>query len=387
MLKIFTEFQSKKEIIKEPFCNALDFDTKEDFGTQGGFSKENLLIFDDNLNAMRFLLQSDKIQKDYKNSVDLIYIDPPFATNNTFRMGSTISASLSANVAYSDKFSLDSYLEFLYYRLVLMREMLSEKGSIYVHTDSKVGHYVKILLDEVFGRECFINDITRVKCNPKNFAKKGYGNIKDNILFYAKSAEFIWNDINERVSEGDLAKRFNKRDERGAYTTIPLHAPGEVLNGQSGQEWRGLKPPKGRHWRCTLSELDRLQSEGLIEWSKNGNPRKKIYANDYKSKKIQDIWEFKDAQKVCYPTQKNTALLRQIILMSSNADSLVMDCFCGSGGFLREAFSLGRRFIGMDSSAEAVAINKEWIAKSACKCAMLRRAIPNAKATHETFAV
>ena len=377
MLEIFREFKSPKDFLQEPFNHAL----------QGDFSKENLLIFDDNLNAMRFLLQSDKIQKNYKNSVDLIYIDPPFATNNTFRMGSTVSASLSANVAYSDKFSLDSYLEFLYYRLVLMREMLSEKGSIYVHTDSKVGHYVKILLDEIFGRECFINDITRVKCNPKNFAKKGYGNIKDSVLFYVKNADFIWNDINERVSEGDLAKRFSKRDDRGAYTTIPLHAPGEVLNGQSGQEWRGLKPPKGRHWRCTLAELDRLQSEGLIEWSKNGNPRKKIYAKDYQSKKIQDIWEFKDSQKVCYPTQKNTALLRQIILMSSNADSLVMDCFCGSGGFLREAFGLGRRFIGIDSSAEAVRINKEWIDKSVCKCAVISKGTAISHTTHETFAV
>ena len=377
MFQIFTEFKSPKAFLQEPFNHAL----------QGDFNKENLLIFDDNLNAMRFLLQSDKAKKDYKNSVDLIYIDPPFATNNTFRMGSTVSASLSANVAYNDKFSLDSYLEFLYYRLILMREMLSKKGSIYVHTDCKIGHYVKILLDEVFGRGCFINDITRVKCNPKNFAKKGYGNIKDNILFYAKSAEFIWNEVSEKVAQSDLDKRFNKRDEKGAYTTIPLHAPGEVLNGQSGQEWMGLKPPKGRHWRCTLAELDRLQSEGLIEWSKNGNPRKKIYAKDYTEKKIQDIWEFKDAQKVCYPTQKNTALLHQIILMSSNEDSLVMDCFCGSGGFLREAFGLGRRFIGMDSSAEAVRINKELIDKGVCKCAVISKSTAISHTTHETFAV
>ena len=358
MLQIFTEFKSPKEFLQERYKNAL----------QGEFDKENLLIFDDNLNAMRFLLQSDKLQQNYKNSVDLIYIDPPFATNNTFRMGSTISASLSENIAYNDKFSLQSYLEFLYYRLILMREMLSQKGSIYVHTDCKIGHYVKILLDEIFGRECFVNDITRIKCNPKNFAKKGYGNIKDSVLFYSKGAEFIWNEISERVSEGDLAKRFSKRDEKGAYTTIPLHAPGETINGQSGEEWRGLKPPKGRHWRCTLAELDRLQKEGLIEWSKNGNPRKKIYAKDYKHKKIQDIWEFKDSQKVLYPTQKNSALLRQIIAMSSNENSLVMDCFCGSGGFLREALHLGRRFIGIDSSTEAMRINKEWIAKSACKC-------------------
>ena len=363
MLEIFKDFQSPKEFLQKPYKNAL----------QGKFDKKKLLIFDDNLNAMQFLLQSDKVQKDYKNSVDLIYIDPPFATNNTFRMGSTISASLSENVAYNDKFSLQSYLEFLYYRLILMREMLSDKGSIYVHTDSKVGHYVKILLDEIFGRERFINDITRIKCNPKNFAKKGYGNVKDSILFYSKSADFIWNEISEKGKESGLAKRFNKHEEKGAYTTIPLHAPGEVLNGQSGQEWNGLKPPKGRHWRCALSELDRLQSEGLIEWSKNGNPRKKIYAKDYTQKKIQDIWEFKDSQKVCYPTQKNSALLRQIILMSSNENSLVMDCFCGSGGFLREALNLGRNFIGIDESAEAITLNQQWIQENSAQCGFLEQ--------------
>mgnify|MGYP000667795494 FL=1 len=372
MFQIFNDFKSPKEFLQEPYKNAL----------QGDFSKSNLLIFDDNLNAMQFLLQ----EKAYKNALDLIYIDPPFATNNTFRMGSTISASLSANVAYDDKFSLETYLEFLYYRFILMREMLSEKGSIYVHTDSKIGHYVKIVLDEIFGKEHFINDITRIKCNPKNFAKKGYGNVKDSILFYSKGADFIWNEVSQKVSQSDLAKRFNKRDEKGAYTTIPLHAPGETKNGESGQEWNGLKPPKGRHWRCALSELDSLQKEGLIEWSKNGNPRKKIYAKDYGYKKIQDIWEFKDSQKVLYPTQKNTALLRQILLMSSNENSLVMDCFCGGGGFLQEASCLKRKFIGIDESAQAIAINKEWIIQNACECFIVekqKKYIRNVKALNQ----
>lgn len=372
MFQIFNDFKSPKEFLQEPYKNTL----------QGDFDKHNLLIFDDNLNAMQFLLQ----EKAYKNALDLIYIDPPFATNNTFRMGSTISASLSANVAYDDKFGLETYLEFLYYRFILMREMLSEKGSIYVHTDSKIGHYVKIVLDEIFGKERFINDITRIKCNPKNFAKKGYGNVKDSILFYSKGADFIWNEVSQKVSQSDLAKRFNKRDEKGAYTTIPLHAPGETKNGESGQEWNGLKPPKGRHWRCALSELDSLQKEGLIEWSKNGNPRKKIYAKDYGYKKIQDIWEFKDSQKVLYPTQKNTALLRQILLMSSNENSLVMDCFCGGGGFLQEASCLKRKFIGIDESAQAIEINKKWITQNNCECFIVekqKKYIRNIKALNQ----
>ncbi len=107
---------------------------------QGSYNQKNLLIFDDNLNAMQNLLQNQA--KSFKNSIDLIYIDPPFATNNIFRLGSTMSASLDSKIAYKDKFNLESYLEFLYYRLILIKELMSEKGSLYLHIDDKVGHYV-----------------------------------------------------------------------------------------------------------------------------------------------------------------------------------------------------------------------------------------------------
>ncbi len=368
MLSFFSHFQAPHSFLQHKFINEL----------QGDFKQENFLIFDDNLNAMQNLLQNQNFNhgKTFKNSIDLVYIDPPFGTNNVFRMGSTMSASLDSKIAYKDKFSLESYLEFLYYRLILIKELMSEKASFYIHIDTKMGHYVKILCDEIFGRENFINDITRIKCNPKNFAKRGYGNIKDMILFYAKTSRYIWNEVYEDILESDINKRFKKQDNKGFYTTIPLHAPGVTQNGESGQEWNGLKPPQGRHWRCSLAELDRLDKEGLLEWSKNGIPRKKIYAQDSKGKKIQDIWEFKDAQNPVYPTQKNNAMLRRIIQMSSNSDSMVMDCFCGGGGFLTESFALGRRFIGIDESKEAIKINQKWIKDStqclyACDCAII----------------
>ncbi len=370
MLNLFNHFQSQKEFLQIPFSKEL----------QGDFTKENLLVFDDNLNAMQNLLQNKSFNQGqtFKNTIDLAYIDPPFGTNNVFRMGSTMSASLDSKIAYQDKFNLESYLEFLYYRLILIKELMSEKASFYIHIDTKMGHYVKILCDEVFGRENFINDITRIKCNPKNFFKKGYGNIKDMILFYVKSRQYIWNEIYEDISADDLSKRFTKQDEKGFYTTIPLHAPGVTQNGESGREWNGLKPPQGRHWRCSPKELDRLNNEGLIEWSKNGVPRKKIYVKDSQGKKIQDIWEFKDIQNPIYPTQKNNAMLRRIIQMSSNTDSLVMDCFCGSGGFLKEAFLLERKFIGIDESKEAITINQKWIGEYnqqnliQCECKILK---------------
>ncbi|WP_334088879.1 DNA methyltransferase [Helicobacter typhlonius] len=356
MFDFFSSFQSPQDFLKLPLSREL----------QGDYNQKNLLIFDDNLNAMQNLLQNQSLnqRKTFKNSIDLVYIDPPFATNNIFRLGSTMSASLDSKIAYKDKFNLESYLEFLYYRLILIKELMSEKGSLYLHIDDKVGHYVKILCDEIFGREHFINDITRIKCNPKNFKRKAYGNVKDRILFYVKSNQYVWNEVYEEITKNDLHKRFKKQDDKGFYTTIPLHAPGVTQKGESGQEWNGLKPPEGRHWRCSLNELDKLEKAGLIEWSKNGVPRKKVYAQDSKGKKIQDIWEFKDTQSPMYPTQKNNAMLKRIIQMSSNVDSLVMDCFCGSGRFLKEAFLLGRNFIGIDESKEAIKINQQNL----CKC-------------------
>jgi len=179
-------------------------------------------------------------------------------------------------------------------RLILLREILAEDGSIYVHIDYKIGHYVKVIMDEVFGKENFINDITRIKCNPKNFDRKGFGNIKDLILFYSKGASYIWNEPREEFTDEDIKRLFPKVDKDGRrYTTTPLHAPGETRNGPTGRPWKGLKPPKGRHWRYSPEELTRLDKEGLIEWSSTGNPRKKIYADEMlgKGKKRQDIWD------------------------------------------------------------------------------------------------
>ena len=157
---------------------------------------------------------------------------------------------------------------------------------------------------------------------------------------------------------------FKKVDKDGRrYTTIPLHAPGETRNGPTGQEWRGIKPPKGRHWRSEPKALEELDRAGLIEWSKNGVPRKKIYADEKDGKKKQDIWEYKDAQYPSYPTEKNLEMLKTIILASSDPGDLILDCFCGSGTTLQAAGELGRNWIGIDESAEAIKVAKERLSK------------------------
>ena len=213
----------------------------------------NLLIEGNNIKGLNYLLR----KKNLKEKIDLVYIDPPFATGSNFTItedrAATISNSRSGSIAYSDRLTGFEFIEFLRQRLLLLRELLSASGSIYLHIDYKIGHYVKVMMDEVFGMENFRNDITRVKCNPKNFKRTGYGNVKDLILFYSKTAHPIWNEPREKYSAKDLEKLFPKMDKRGRhYTTVPIHAPGETQRGKSNQPFRGMMPPKGRHWRTDI---------------------------------------------------------------------------------------------------------------------------------------
>ncbi len=300
------------------------------------------------------------VENGYEGKIDLVYIDPPFATGGVFGVdqagrAATISKSNDSQVAYSDRLRGKEFIEFLRTRILLIRKLLSNEGSLYLHIDYKIGHYVKVLLDEVFGIENFRNDITRIKCNPKNFPRVGYGNIKDMILFYTKTNKPIWNHPTFPCSEGKIAKLYSKIDAQGRrYTTVPIHAPGETSNGETNRPFRGIYPPKGRHWRCSVEELERLDEAGLIEWSVKGNPRKINYADDHTLKKAQDIWEFKDPSYPVYPTEKNMDMLEFIVKASSNPGSIVMDCFCGSGSTLLAAKKCSRNWVGIDQSDIAI---------------------------------
>ncbi len=332
-----------------PYAELYGFDTTR-----------NALIFGDNLPVLKTLSENPEV----RGNVDLIYIDPPFSTNTDFTYGrdrvSTISSRKSDAIAYSDKNTGTNFIEFLRERLIFAYDLLSARGSIYLHIDYKIGHYVKLVMDEIFGSENFRNDITRIKCNPKNFSRKAYGNVKDLILFYSKTDSLIWNEPRIAYSEADTTRLFPKKDAAGrSYTTIPLHAPGETLNGPTGGRFRGMLPPPGRHWRSAPEELEKLDIAGEIEWSKNGVPRRKIFAERQCGKKMQDIWDFKDPQYPRYPTEKNAELLETIIRASSEKNSLVLDFFCGSGTTLEAAQKLDRRWIGVDSSEIAVSVARE----------------------------
>lgn len=323
---------------------------------------ENMLIRGDNYDALIYLAE----QKGMSGKVRLVYIDPPYGTKQDFTFSgerfSTISRMNGGRLAYSDTLTGEEYLKFLSGRLTRIRDLMATDGTIYLHIDYKMGHYVKVLMDKIFGSNNFVNGITRIKCNPKNFSRKGYGNIKDMVLFYSKTREFIWNDPRQEIKVGDNDARFRSVDANGRrYTTSPLHAPGETMNGATGKKWKEMLPPSGRHWRYSPKVLDELDKAGLIEWSSTGNPRKKIYADDVMRAgvKMQDIWTFKDPQNPKYPTEKNIEMLKMIVAASSNVGDIVLDAFCGSGTTLVAAQALHRNIIGIDSSKKAISICKE----------------------------
>ena len=311
----------------------------------GGY---NYLYFDDNINVLRYLINNG-----YRNKIDLVYIDPPFATKSDF-------LNRNQEHAYSDSLSGAEYVEFLRERIILLYELLSDRGSIYVHLDNNMAFTMKIIMDEIFGEKYCQAFITRKKCSTKNYTKNTYGNISDYILFYSKSDKYTWNRPYDPWSFDKMIEQYPCVDESGnRYKKVPLHAPG-IRNGETGKEWRGMLPPKGKHWQYTPEKLDELDALGEIYWSPTGNPRRKVYCDINKGIPIQDIWiNYRDcinqAQKTTgYPTEKNIDMLKMIVQASSNKGDLVLDCFAGSGTTLAAAFELDRKWIGVDSSRESM---------------------------------
>ena len=325
---------------------------------------QNLFHPGDNLDGLRRVAELGI-------KVDLVYIDPPFATNNDFLIDTdrANSVSRSGQLAYSDTTVGAKYLDELKARLQAISFVMNPAGSVYVHIDVNMEHHVRLLMDQVFGPENFRNSITRIKCNPKNFARYSYGNIKDTILFYSVSPRQItWRPQRVPMTDSEIASLYPLTDDAGRrYATTPVHAPGTTENGATGDLWRGNPPPAGRHWRYPPERLDELDAQGLIAWSSTGNPRKINWADESAGKLPQDVWCYKDPQRPLYPTQKNAEMLERIILTSSEPGDTVMDCYAGSGATLVQAARLGRRFIGMDNSPAAQSVVENELGKAAIR--------------------
>lgn len=323
----------------------------------------NKLINGDNLSVLKTLYNDESV----KGQVRLVYIDPPFSTAQIFEARNfwyrPELAAISGQHAYDDNLSGAPYIEFVRKRLVFLRELLADDGSIYVHLDGNMAFAIKTIMDEIFKPKNFRAWITRKKSNPKNYTRNVYGNISDYILFYTKSDKYVWQRPYEKWDEEGIRREYPKVELNTGrrYKLVPIHAPG-VRHGKTGTPWRGMMPPKGKHWQYTPQRLEEFEQRGEIYWSPTGNPRRKVYLDASKGVPLQDIWlNFRDAHNQMievtgYPTEKNLDLLRLIVTTSSNDDDLVLDCFSGSGTTLIAAAELRRRWIGIDSSDFACSI-------------------------------
>lgn len=304
----------------------------------------------DNIDVLHALLKDENVC----GKVTLVYIDPPYNTGGTFE-------TRDFKHAYDDSFTINGYLEFMRKRLELLHKLLSDEGSIYVHLDSNMVFHVKVMMDDIFGMQNFKGMITRKKCKSKNFTRKTYGNISDFILFYTKTEEPVWNRPYEAWNDEKIIKEypFIERGTNRRYKKVPIHAPG-TRNGATGMPWRGLMPPEGKHWQFTPDKLDAMDANGEIYWSRNGNPRRKVYLDRSNGIPVQDIWlDYLDVNNqntliTGYPTEKNIDMLKRIVETSSRPGDLVLDCFAGSGTTLVAAEELGRQWIGVDIGDEAI---------------------------------
>ena len=331
----------------------------------------NKLIWGDN-KLILSSLKNGPLRKEIEaqGGIKLIYIDPPFDVGADFSMDVQIGdeeftkkPSIIEEVAYRDTWGkgADSYIAMIYERLMLMRDLLSENGSIYVHCDERVSPYTKLVLDEIFGSNNFQNEIIYRNTDPKNNTTKKYSRIHQTIFFYSKSDSFYLNNkgvssdsaINEysylMCDDGTVksAKEFsgsNGRLFKLENTTAPKYTPTRKF------EWHGYNPKNG--WRYSKEKMDELLNEGKI-LLKNGIASSRCHIKFLDT--VQDsvkssLWIQEGSAKggTIYPTQKPEQLLEQIISASSNESDIVADFFVGSGTTLAVAEKMGRKWIGSD---------------------------------------
>jgi adenine-specific DNA-methyltransferase len=314
---------------------------------------------------MAALLAGDEDTPSLRGKIDLIYIDPPFDSKADYRTkvllpGVTLEQkpTVIEQFAYSDTWSdgTASYLAMITPRLVLMRELLSDSGSIYLHIDYRVGHYVKIVFDEVFGRENFVNEIIwQGAIGDSSGKNKKFIKSHDTLFFYRKADGVLWNDVFQEYNERH-AEIYKHEDERGRYQLGPCDNPG----GGGYQYDLGLNEK-------TPSSGYRMPLETALKWMEDGTlvvrpdrvPLRKWYMSE-DGVRARDVWaDIGKERGIVYNTQKPEKLLERIIKASSNENSLVADFFSGSGTTAAVAEKLGRRWIATDLGKPACMITRK----------------------------
>jgi adenine-specific DNA-methyltransferase len=335
----------------------------------------NLLIWGDNKLALAALLEK------FRGQVDLIYIDPPFDVGADFSMqvqlgdeGDTLQKeqSILEAVAYRDTWGkgTDSYIHMMYERLTLIRDLLSEEGSIYVHCDYRVNSYLRLVLEEVFGKDNLINEIIWKRTNnPKGsqYKRQKYGQATDTIFILSKGNSYTLEiqSVKRPLTAEEIEEKFPYTDQYGKYYQGPIIRSRSMgLRPNLVYEYKGYTPPPCG-WRMTKENLKNLDEAGNLGWSSTGNPYRKLRPGDSEAEPIYNLWDdiFRlyggSAENQGYDTQKPEALLERIIRASSNEGDLVADFFCGSGTTMAVAEKLGRRWIGVDLGRYAIHVSRK----------------------------
>ncbi|OQW95293.1 MAG: hypothetical protein BWK79_02915 [Beggiatoa sp. IS2] len=356
----------------------------------------NTLFYGDNLPILREYFADE--------TVDLIYLDPPFNSNRHYRLVHN-AENAAETVAFEDTWRWNPVIETQYHELTIKEDKLAQllevlidvigrnpmmtylimmsvrlielyrilkpTGSLYLHCDTTASHYLKLVLDRFFGVDNYKNEIIWKRTTVHNDAKQGakhFGRVHDILLFYVKNAnQFTFNSLYFAYSEKYLKQAYSKVDAAGRrFKSSDLSAakPG----GDTAYLWKGIAPPKGRYWAFSKENMQKFAEEDRIYYSKGGKPYLKHYLDEMPGVSVQDVWDdikplnIPNTKRLGYPTQKPLALLERIIQASSNPGDRILDPFCGCGTTIHAAQQLGRNWVGIDSSDSAITLikNRLW---------------------------
>jgi len=346
----------------------------------------NKLIFGDNLQVLKRLLEDKQKglihNADGSPGVRLCYIDPPFSTQREFR-------GKKGQLAYRDRVADSEFVEFLRKRLIFIHELLSDDGSLYMHLDTKKVHYMKVLLDEIFGPQNFRSEIIWRRASAHNDTAQGvaqHGRIHDTLLFYTKSDKWVWNPVYTPYDDEYLAseyrhlcgsRRYKQTDLTGAKpggdTSFNWNVRRKLGTSQwsadltdewklpvEGWEYKPVAPYRGRYWAYSRDNLIEFERLGVLHYRSTGMPRLKQFADEMPGVSLQDMWTDINAigasagEREDYPTQKPSELAERVIRSSSGAGDICLDGFVGSGTTVVAAERLGRRWIGVDCGKLAI---------------------------------
>lgn len=364
---VYRDKEREEDVIADTM--AVPLQSIREFGEVESSTWHNHLIFGDNLQAMKSLLrlkeQGKLVNADGSHGVKLVYIDPPFATKQDFQAG-------AGETAYQDKVSGAKFVEFLRKRLILIRELLHPEGSLYIHLDWRKCHYIKLVLDEIFGESRFQNQLVWQRHDPHNDARKRYGRVHDTIFWYSMGSAPVYhpyeiveglsvNAVKEynlvQLENGDIIPYIeNEELPEGARRFKLDDCTVKGTNPDRKFTWRGSRPSARRQWSVdSPEEMDAKLEAGefyLRNPAKGALRCRKSFLDDRleEGQLVQDIWVNLGRMKggSTYPTEKPEVLLERIIRASSSEGDIVLDAFAGSGTTLAVAEKLDRRWIGID---------------------------------------